>query len=86
MSTGKEYNELILDLLKEQGSDISDIKEDLAELKNARHVIKEHKEWKKDEEDNEERHEQDARGDESVALDAARLAQTVAGDHHQGDE
>ena len=33
MSTGKEYNELILDLLKEQGKDISDIKEDIAEEK-----------------------------------------------------
>jgi hypothetical protein len=48
MSTGKEYNELILDLLKEQGKDISDIKEDIAELKTARHVIKEHKEWKRE--------------------------------------
>jgi len=48
MSTGKEYNELILDLLKEQGKDISDIKEDIAELKTARHVIKEHKDWKRD--------------------------------------
>ena len=48
MSTGKEYNDLILDLLKEQGKDISDIKEDIAELKTARHVIKEHKEWKRE--------------------------------------
>jgi ElaB/YqjD/DUF883 family membrane-anchored ribosome-binding protein len=46
MSTGKEYNELILDLLKEQSKDISDIKEDIAELKTAKHVIKEHKAWK----------------------------------------
>jgi len=48
MSTSKELNELILDLLKEQGKDISDIKEDIAELKTARHVIKEHKDWKRD--------------------------------------
>jgi hypothetical protein len=48
MSTGKEYNELILDLLKEQGKDISDIKEDIADLKAAKHVIKEHKEWKRE--------------------------------------
>ena len=48
MSTSKEYNDLILDLLKEQGKDISDIKEDIAELKAAKHVIKEHKEWKRD--------------------------------------
>lgn len=48
MSTSKEYNELILDLLKEQGKDISDIKEDVAELKTAKHVIKEHKDWKRD--------------------------------------
>jgi hypothetical protein len=48
MSTGKEYNDLILDLLKEQGKDVSDIKEDIAELKTARHVIKEHKEWKRE--------------------------------------
>ena len=48
MSTSKEYNDLILDLLKEQGKDISDIKEDIAELKTAKHVIKEHKEWKRE--------------------------------------
>ena len=48
MSTSKEYNDLILDLLKEQGKDISDIKEDIAELKMAKHVIKEHKEWKRE--------------------------------------
>lgn len=46
MSTGKEYNELILDLLKEQGKDISDIKEDIAELKTAKHIVKDYKEWK----------------------------------------
>jgi ElaB/YqjD/DUF883 family membrane-anchored ribosome-binding protein len=46
MSTGKEYNELILDLLKEQGKDISDIKEDIAELKTAKHIVKDYKDWK----------------------------------------
>lgn len=48
MSANKEYNELILDLLKDQGKDISEIKDDVAELKAARHIIKEHKEWKRD--------------------------------------
>jgi ElaB/YqjD/DUF883 family membrane-anchored ribosome-binding protein len=46
MSTSKEYNELILDLLKEQGKDISDIKEDIAQLKTAKHVVKDYKEWR----------------------------------------
>jgi hypothetical protein len=48
MSTGKEYNELILDLLKEQGKDVSDIKEDVAELKSHRYLIREHKDWKRE--------------------------------------
>ena len=70
MSSGKEYHELILDLLEQNSKEIkqlkkdvntdlgslktdfqkecSEIKEDLSELKTARHVIKEHKEWKKD--------------------------------------
>jgi hypothetical protein len=49
MSTSKEYNELILDLLKEQGKDISDIKEDIAQLKTAKHVVKDYKEWREGE-------------------------------------
>ena len=45
-ATSKEYNELILDLLKEQGKDISDIKEDVAQLKTAKHILKDYKDWR----------------------------------------
>jgi hypothetical protein len=46
MSTGKEYNDLILDLLKEQAKDISEIKKDLAEIKTAKHIVRDYKDWK----------------------------------------
>ena len=46
MSTGKEYNELILSMLREQASDISDIKQDIAELRSTKHVVRDYKEWR----------------------------------------
>jgi ElaB/YqjD/DUF883 family membrane-anchored ribosome-binding protein len=68
MSTGKEYHELVLDLLEQNSSEIKDmkkdvnkelsdlktdftkqcseIKEDIAELRTAKHVVRDYKEWR----------------------------------------
>jgi arginine deiminase len=70
MSAGKEYHDLILNLLEENSNEVKqlkkdinkelsdlradvnkqciEIKEEIHDLKSAKHLIKEHREWKKE--------------------------------------